>query len=305
MEHSATSSKCISKVGNNPKSQPCPRRLWTSEENLQLIRSLKLFRAQRWKCDGSFRGGYIGRLQKMMEERFPGCGIEVKHIKSKLQVWKNTYSLIVGILGSSSGAGASWDSNTNIIVTDSDSVWEEYIRVHPKAASFLGQPQALYETWVEIFGNDRAQGTGAVDVGDALNELLHCSSDDATSISPPLNGTQTVKSSSSNKKKPAQQSIVEIGSMMEKWMDNISTTLGNLVDNMQNPTNATSSSSTIAWDKKALRDAITDMIGLSVDKKVHASYRIAYNKDDLELFSVIIDEERYRFVRMLLLGDLN
>ncbi|PIN03445.1 hypothetical protein CDL12_24031 [Handroanthus impetiginosus] len=267
-----------------------------------------------------------------MEERFSSCGIEVKHIKSKLQVWKNTYSLIVRILGSSDGVGASWDSNTNMIVTDSDSVWEEYMKVHPRAASLRGQPQPLYESWIEIFGNDRAQGTGAVDVGEALNELLHCSGgtnndsrqeyanknlastpgmppdeiiDDATSISSPSSGTQTVKSSSSNKRKRAQQSITEIESMMGKWMDNTSTKLGNLVDNMQNPTLSTSTSSTIAWDKKALRDAIADMTGLSVDEKVRASYRIAHNKDDLELFSVMTDEERNHFVKMLLSRDLN
>ncbi|PIM97886.1 hypothetical protein CDL12_29641 [Handroanthus impetiginosus] len=218
-----------------------------------------------------------------------------------------------------------------MIVTDSDSVWDEYIRVHPKAASLRGQPQTLYESWVEIFGNDQAQGTGAVDVGDALNELIYCSGgtnndsipedaherpastprmvtddiiDDATSNSPPSTGTQTVKSSSSNKRKRAEQSIAEIGSMMGKWMENTSTTLGSLVSNMLSATNATPSSSTFAWDKKALRDAIADMMGLSVDEKVRASFRIAHNKDDLELFSVMTDEERYRFVRMLLSGEL-
>ncbi|PIN09083.1 hypothetical protein CDL12_18333 [Handroanthus impetiginosus] len=180
MEQFATSSRCMSKVRSNPKSPPAQRRYWTSDENLYLIRCLKLLHAQ---------GG---------------------------------------------GAEASWDPNTNMIVTDSDLVWDEYIRVHPKAASLRGQPQPLYESWIEIF----------VDVGDALNELLYCSGgtnndscqdnahetpastprtvpddiiDDAISISPPSTGTQT-----------------------------------------------------------ALRDAIADMTGLSVDEKVRASFCIAH-----------------------------
>ncbi|PIN12838.1 hypothetical protein CDL12_14550 [Handroanthus impetiginosus] len=287
MEQSTTFSRCMSK-----------RRYCTSDENLHLIRSLKLLHAQGWKCDGSFRGGCMGRLQKMMEERFPRCGIE------------NMYSLIVGILGSSSGPGVSWDPNTKMIVTDSDSV-------HPKATNLRGQLQPLYKGWVEIFGNDRAQGTGAVDVSDALNELLYCLGgtnndsgqndahetpastprtvpddiiNDATSISPPSIGTQT--------------SIAEIGSMMRKWMETTSTTLGNLVSNMPSTTTATPASSTFAWDKKALRDAIADMTRLSVDEKERASFRIAHNKDDLELFSVMTDEETYRFVRVLFSGKL-
>ena len=64
-----------------------------------------------------------------MAEQFPGAGILVKHIKSKLQVWKKTYSAIVGILGCSGSAGATMDPTTNMIITETEDVWEEYIKV--------------------------------------------------------------------------------------------------------------------------------------------------------------------------------
>ena len=69
------------------------------------------------------------RLEKIMDEKFPGCGIQSKHIKSKLQVWKKDYGHILGILGSSGGAGASIDPNTRMIVADSESVWSDYVKV--------------------------------------------------------------------------------------------------------------------------------------------------------------------------------
>ncbi|PIN15014.1 hypothetical protein CDL12_12350 [Handroanthus impetiginosus] len=258
MDQSACSSRNTD-TNKQPRRNPerGPRCFWTPQEEAELIEALKSLRACGWKCDGSFKGGYMVRLEKIMDEKFPGCGIQSKHIKSKLQIWKKDYGHILGILGSSGGARASIDPNTHMIVTDSKSVWSDYVKVHPGAVKLRGKPFPLYHSWVEIFGNDRAQGTGAIDVGDALNDLMYGTQgrDTETSadnmFSPPCStpfqspetaygddisatrsddGVQNQRSSFFSKRKRKATNLEDIGSMVGTFLQETSYTIGNLAE---------------------------------------------------------------------------
>ncbi|PIN09148.1 hypothetical protein CDL12_18273 [Handroanthus impetiginosus] len=262
LDNSRSSSKTTL---NSKKKTPAPRRFWAPQEEEALINAFKALRPTGWKCDGSFKGGYMVKLKSMMAEKFPNGGILTRHIKSKLQVWKKAYGHIVGILGSSGSTGAIWDPTTNMIVADSNSVWDEYIK---------------------IFGNDRVQGIGAVDLGDAVQELLYGGQskeperptvnevathgsdtptglddtfDDAASTTPPRSGTPRLRSTLSSKRKRNDSSTFDIDTLLDKFMENSSTALGALADKLSK----TSNLDTVA--RRGLFEALSEIPGLTLD----------------------------------------
>ncbi|PIN19048.1 hypothetical protein CDL12_08276 [Handroanthus impetiginosus] len=333
MEHSACSSRSNG-TSRRPQRNPekGPRRFWTPQEELELINALKSLRASGWKCDGSFRGGYMVRLERTMAEKFPTSGILAKHIKSKLQVWKKNYALILGILGSSGGAGASIDPSNHMIVADSESVWTEYIKVNPGASKLRGRPFQFYSSWVEIFGNDRAQGNGAIDVGDALTDLLYGTQTNETeisgenifsphtstpirspretcrddiSISRSEEATNLQHSTSSSKKRRRGPSSDDIESLVGKWMQDTSYAIGDLIQQIRPPTVPTPTpppEPSVSQSRKALYDAVDEIPGLSVQERVLATHRLVEEDKYMDAFWGMCAEGRLHYVR-LLLGD--
>ncbi|PIN22360.1 hypothetical protein CDL12_04925 [Handroanthus impetiginosus] len=269
------------------------------------------------------------RLKKIMDEKFPGCGIQLKHIKSKLQVWKN-YRHILGILGSSGGAGASIDPNTHMIVADSESVWSEYVKVHSGAAKFRGKPFPLYHSWVEIFGNDRAQGTGAIDVGDARNDLMYDSQgrDNETfadnMFSPPCStpfqspdtaygddvsstrsddGVQNQRSLSSSKRKRNATDLEDIGSTVSTFLQETSSAIRSLVQQMRSPSSSGAQAQTTNSDlRKSLYVALTEIPGLSMEERVLATHRLVENDKYMDSFWVMVADAIGYYVLILLRG---
>ncbi|PIN14707.1 hypothetical protein CDL12_12664 [Handroanthus impetiginosus] len=235
-----------------------------------------------WKCDGSFKGGY------MLAEQCPGCGLKVKYIKSKLQV-------------------------------------------HKEAASLRRRPQPWFDSWVEIFGNDRAQGTGAIDVGDVVAEMLYGSQaneacnegedlsgrhankdneddmfDKATSNTPPHANTPQAKSSTSSKRKRPEASGSEVESMMGTWLDRTSSTLADLTIMLKETSNPSPVSvDSNSFDRKALFKALGEIPNLSLDDQIIVGHRLVNSKGDMDMFWGMHDEARARFVSMLLNGCLD
>ncbi|PIN18487.1 hypothetical protein CDL12_08843 [Handroanthus impetiginosus] len=286
-----------------------PRSFWTPQEEAELIEALK-------------------SLEKIMDEKFPGCGIQSKHIKSKLQVWKKDYGHILGILGSSGGAGASIDPNTHMIVADSESVWSDYVKVHPGAAKLRGKPFPLYHSWVEIFGNDRAQGTGAIDVGDALNDLMYgsqgrdnetyadnmffppCSTplqspetayDDDVSATRSDDGVQNQRSSFSSKRKRKDTNLEDIGSMVGTFLQETSSAIRNLAERMRPLSSSGAQAQPTDSDlRKALYVAMTEIPGLSMEERVLATHRLVKNDKYMDAFWGMDADARGYYVRILL-----
>ncbi|PIN10073.1 hypothetical protein CDL12_17341 [Handroanthus impetiginosus] len=301
MDQSACSSRNTD-TSKQPRRNPerGPRRFWTPQEEAELIEALKSLRASGWKCDGSFKGGYIVRLEKTMDEKFPD------------------YGHILGILGSSGSAGASIDPNTHMIVADSESVWSEYVKVHPGAAKLRGKPSPLYHSWVEIFGNDRAQGTGAMDVGrdneTFANNMFSppCSTPfqspntaygDDVSATRSDDGVQNQRSSSSSKRKRNATDLEDIGSMVGTFLQETSSAIGSLVQQMRPPSSNGAQAQTTDSDlRKSLYVALIEIPGLSMEERVLATHRLVENDKYMDSFWVMVADAIGYYVLILLRG---
>ncbi|PIN23464.1 hypothetical protein CDL12_03809 [Handroanthus impetiginosus] len=299
MDKSACSSRSI---GRSTKAPSAPRHYWTPQEENTLINSLKSLRVAGWKCNGSFKSGYILRLENMLAEN--------------LQVWKKAYGHILGILRSSGGGGATMDPTTHMIIAESDVVWEEYIK---------------FDSWVKIFGNDCAQGTGAIDVGDVVAKMLYGSQaneacnegedlsgryankdneddmfDEAISNSPPHANTPQAKSSTSSKQRRLEASGSEVESMMGTWLDRTSSTLADLITMLKETSNPSPVSvDSNSSDRKALFKALGEIPGLSLDNQIIVGHRLVNSKGYMDMFWGMHDETRARFVSMLVNGRLD
>ncbi|KAL8457352.1 hypothetical protein ACS0TY_035274 [Phlomoides rotata] len=78
------------------------------------------------------------------------------HINSKIRVWKKEYSALSDLLSKS---GIGWNSTTNTIDVLDETVWD-------------AQKKPYYESWLDIFGKDRATREHAADPIDIVNELM-------------------------------------------------------------------------------------------------------------------------------------
>ena len=104
--------------------------MWTAQEDRILVECLVTLRMdQKWMADSRFKAGYANVLQKMIEEKLPGCGIKATlHITSRLKtlkrLWQEAYDIVYG--ANTSGFG--WNPETNLVTTDPEE-WDEYLKV--------------------------------------------------------------------------------------------------------------------------------------------------------------------------------
>ncbi|PIN22519.1 hypothetical protein CDL12_04769 [Handroanthus impetiginosus] len=300
----------------------------------------KTLRVEGCRCDGTFRGGYMIRLQSIMAGKspttgkFPMAGILVKHIKSKLQVWKRTYGHVLEILGSSGGVGACLDPFTNMIVAESDSIFipnytNNYqttiicvigcmMQVHRGATQLKGKSLPRFNSWVEIFGNDKTHGRGAVDFGDVVHNLIkesaskdtmqHIDTSFGQNSSPhaPNNDDDPLEDATSNTPPPVAQQAPNKSSsadnfedIMGKFIKSTSPTFGHIADKLaQSP----------PWDADilerlvALFEALADILNLTLEQQINATHLLALNKEEMNMFWGVYKEAHSKFVQMLLLG---
>ncbi|GER25848.1 CTP synthase [Striga asiatica] len=143
----------------------------STDEEKALINGLRDLVTRGWKCDNGFRNGYTTILEQHMRQQFPGTTIKAEpHISSKITVWKKNYGIVSDMLGST---GFGWNETGKMVTVRDDTVWDSYIKAHPKAKSMRYKSWPLYADWVEIFGKDRATGEGAQGFTDAVNDVLH------------------------------------------------------------------------------------------------------------------------------------
>ncbi|PIN20588.1 hypothetical protein CDL12_06722 [Handroanthus impetiginosus] len=272
-------STCSSRNTNTSKhpkrnTERGPRHFWTpTPKEAELTKALKSLRLCGWKCDESFKGGYMVRLEKIMAEKFSSCGILSKYIKSKLQVWKKDYSHNLGILGSSGSVGASID--THMTVVDLESIWSYYIKVHFGTAKLQGRPFPRYHSWVKFFGNDRSQGTGAINGSDTVTDLLYSSQ---------VRDTET---SANNLFSPPY--CTPFQSLEIAYGDDVSTTHSD--DDFEL--------------RKELYVVLTEIPGLLIEEMVLATHHLAENDKYTDTFWRMDLDARACYVRILLRGCSN
>ncbi|KAL1540521.1 hypothetical protein AAHA92_24864 [Salvia divinorum] len=145
------------------------RRSWSDREEETLLSSMKELVALGWKSDNGFRGGYLGKLEEALRAQYPASCIKATpHIVSKITAWKKSYYSLQGILQRS---GVGFNLNDDYKIDCDDDQWAQIVKADTNARFMRDKSWPQYDDWLEIFGKDRANGSGAEDIMEALNGL--------------------------------------------------------------------------------------------------------------------------------------
>ncbi|RXI01017.1 hypothetical protein DVH24_001251 [Malus domestica] len=81
---------------------------WTTTKDTILIESLlELHSDQTWRVDTGFKNGYLGKIETIMEAKFPGCRLKASpHIESRIKTLKAKYFALIELLALS---GFEWN----------------------------------------------------------------------------------------------------------------------------------------------------------------------------------------------------
>ncbi|KAG8372665.1 hypothetical protein BUALT_Bualt12G0090200 [Buddleja alternifolia] len=228
------------------------RRMWTRPAEDVLVQALKELLTTGWKSDNGFRVGYLNVLQVNMMMAFPRTDLRSNpHISSKMHSWKKQYNTLFTIFG---GTDVGWNSTTKMIETDDDEAGETACKNEPSAQTMRYKSWPYFDAWFEVFGKDRADGTGAEDFHDALNGILHAESqpksppdthlDDNDMTYTPLvdedappsvceaGSSTTTKTSNKGKQKKEDSIIGPIMAGINKFTNTTDSRLGEIVSKM-------------------------------------------------------------------------
>ncbi|KAL8530471.1 hypothetical protein ACS0TY_007493 [Phlomoides rotata] len=146
---------------------PTNRRVWTYAEELELVGALKDLVVKGQKCDNGFKSGYLLLLENALSVKFPGTNLKGDpHINSKIHV-KKQYACLKSML-SVSGIGL---NSSTYHIDALPEVWDAYVKVDPTARGMKNKTFPFYQDWIDIFGNDRANGNDSQFYSDAVNDV--------------------------------------------------------------------------------------------------------------------------------------
>ncbi|CAA0820421.1 Unknown protein [Striga hermonthica] len=304
--------ECTTTVGRGPNTNN-PRRTWTFEEERALIQGLKDLLARGMKADNGFRSGYTLFLEQYMQQQFPGTTIRAEpHISSKITVWKKNYGLLAPLLQSGSGVG--W-SETGHLLDVEDAVWNDYVKVYSKAKGLRNKPWPFYSDWVDIFGKDRATGEGAEGFADAVQEVLSNTGDDAPTQNVRRGGVglafetndneiessspQGVESSASGKgkrvgkRKRVKDVEVEVVGLLSTLCEKADQRWGQMVERIGVQHDAKE-------QRKVLYEALKKIPMLSTEQKFIVTKYFCKNKEEMDVFFSVDEDEKASMVKMIL-----
>ncbi|XP_038973988.1 uncharacterized protein LOC120105506 [Phoenix dactylifera] len=153
------------------KRTKCNRK-WGYVEDAKLVEALvELVTRGGWRGDnGTFRSGYLQQLERLIEEKLPGCGLKATpYIESRVKLLKKQYNAITEMLGPNC-SGFGWD-DINKCVTCEEDTFKEWVKSHPNAQGMRNKPFPHFEDLTNIFGRDRATGMGAEAPADAVEKI--------------------------------------------------------------------------------------------------------------------------------------
>nr|CAD1844123.1 unnamed protein product [Ananas comosus var. bracteatus] len=199
------------------------KRPWKEMEDEILVQCLKELAADlHWKGENGFRNGYFGRLEKMIAERPPGCGLRASpHIESRVKYLKQKYCAITEILSKKG--------------------------MYESTKGLWGMPFPHLDVLAEIYGKDRATREGVETFVDAVHNI------ETTEANPMLayiggggpnvgdddndNETQSAKrtASSSSRKAKKHKSVKEKEAKdpLQEHVELFSRTLGLFISRME------------------------------------------------------------------------
>lgn len=131
------------------------KRFWSRDEEWGLVHLLvELSTDPKWKADGNFKNGYLQKLEKMMNKKFPGCGLTSTQIESKVKQFREKHNVITVMLGTSD---FSWDDTNKKIQCERQS-YNEFLKKNKNAKGLWGTSFPFLEDLDKVFGADRGNG---------------------------------------------------------------------------------------------------------------------------------------------------
>ncbi|QHN96865.1 Myb/SANT-like domain-containing protein [Arachis hypogaea] len=144
-------------------------RQWTEQETEQFVVFMEELVVKGKRADaGQFKPGAFQKLADKMNEKFPGCGLTVKHIRNKHKRLKEKYMFVAEMLGCS---GFEWNSEKMCVEVDSKQVLEAWEKGRNVILYTPGKPFPLFERLGSIFGKNRATGLDACSEKDAEEDV--------------------------------------------------------------------------------------------------------------------------------------
>ncbi|KAK9289277.1 hypothetical protein L1049_017753 [Liquidambar formosana] len=95
----------------------------------------------------------------MLAQTLPGSGLKAcLHIESRVKTLKRQTMAIADMF--TIGSGLSWNEEDTMVQAEK-AVFDLWVKTHPVAKGLRNKPFPHYDTLLEIFGKDRANGLGA------------------------------------------------------------------------------------------------------------------------------------------------
>ncbi|KAL8481808.1 hypothetical protein ACS0TY_028087 [Phlomoides rotata] len=247
--------------------------------------------------------GFQRELEKGIRKLLPGTDLVANpHINSKIHVWKKKYGSL-GDLLSKSGIG--WNSITQTIDVIDETA-------DPGVKIMCHKSFPYYEHWMNIFGKDRATGENVVDPIDMVNSFFNnapeeegdnvtnCDEKFATPTIDGVGDQSVCKPSGSNinnvlgkKRKGIPNEICVLVDSLGDFMKSTDESFKSLADRVGPE-----------QDKKVphtnLNDIMNRIPNLSLQDKLKGSDELIRNKDRLEFFLTLPQDEQAKYVCMLL-----
>ncbi|KAM7513857.1 hypothetical protein LguiA_003440 [Lonicera macranthoides] len=96
-----------------------------------------------------------------------GPDLTKDHIKNRLKTWKKQYGILQELL---SHSGFKWDETQTMII-GTQSVWNDYIKMHPEARHFRARVVDNFDHLLIIFGKTNATGSHSRTADDIVHRL--------------------------------------------------------------------------------------------------------------------------------------
>ncbi|KAG8387484.1 hypothetical protein BUALT_Bualt02G0026000 [Buddleja alternifolia] len=295
----------------NPSTAKGSRRCWTFGEEKALAKALKDLLVRGYKADNGFKSGYQNLLEKAMVQAFPGTSIKAEpHINSRIHVWRKNYATISTMLNRS---GFGWNDATNMIVVDSEAIWNNFVKTDSNARTMRFKSWPLYKDWVEIFEKDRATGEevegfpdvvqqlfnneNLVDTGKGIEEEADFEEVQSMSFSQ-ANTDGSTKTNSKRKRKITDENDDGFINLMSSFCDKMDERLGDISRRI-------GFEHDVSLSRKVVYEAIGAVCTLGMEDMILVSQLILNNTENMDLFFSLPNDGRVTMVNMMLEGKPN
>nr|KAJ0188763.1 hypothetical protein LSAT_V11C900470200 [Lactuca sativa] len=203
---------------------------WITEEDAKLIEALlELHVSGKYGgADNGFKPGYLKAVQQLLDSLI---------FKSWMKTWKNHFNIMHDMVYGKNTSGFGWDTDKCCVTADAE-VWDEYIKSHKGAACLCNKPFPQFDNLCKIFGNDRATGHGATDLGeDVTEETQRNSPVDVEGLEEIVEETQKTAHVNSKRKRPptddTESSYKEVAKEMKETFKEVGEKLNETIYNIR------------------------------------------------------------------------